>query len=319
MYFAMRMHSLRSVVIVTAVGAWVSLVGCSRRGPEPSSEGAKAATERGSNAPALTAMPTSDDPMAMPAASVAAVVNPEGLMPYSGPTGSVEGTVYVKGPAAPDVPDVSAPLCPAAMDTYGKLFRAGPARADGLRPLADALVVLTGYTGSFVPEKDTAAKAVIGPGCAYPTRTIAMTFGQWLEVSNDSKQPFGPFLEGVFQGAVRVAPPDRAGEPVKVYPPRAGHFILHDRLQPFVREDVWVLRHPLHAVTDPSGHFRIDGAPVGALKLGVELSAIESHEVIDMDVHANVVQNTEVVLTYAPKSPAAAASARPGRHLPPND
>jgi hypothetical protein len=263
-------------------------------------------------------MPSSDDPLAMPADKVAAVVNPDNAPPYSGPAGSIEGTVYVKGPAAPDVPDVSAPLCPAAMDTYGKLFRAGPPRADGLRPLADALVVVTGYTGFFVPEKDNAAHVAIGTNCAYPTRTIALTFGQWLEVVNDSKQPFGPFLEGVLQGAVRVTPPERAGDPVKVYPPRAGHFVMHDRLQPFVREDVWVLRHPLHAVTDLEGHFRIDGIPVGSLKLGVELAAIQAHEVADIEVRANVVQSAEMVLTYTPKPPPV-ASARPGRHLPPND
>jgi hypothetical protein len=206
------------------------------------------------------------------------------------------------------------------MDTYGKLFRAGPARADGLRPLADALVVVTGYGGFFVPEKSNAARVTITTGCAYPTRTIALTFGQWLEVTNDSKQPFGPFLEGVLEGAVRVTPPERAGEPVKVYPPRAGHFIMRDRLQPFVREDVWVLRHPLHAVTDLSGHFRIDGVPVGALKLGAELAAIGSHESVDIAVRANVVQATELVLTYAPKPPAPAVDAgKAGRRLPPND
>ena len=291
----------RTSVFVTAVGTIGLTVGCSRHSPEPSGT----ATDAGAGPrEVLTAMPASDDPLAMPAASVAMVVNPDGTPPYDGPTGSVEGTIYVKGPDAPDVPDVKAPLCPAAMDTYGKLFRAGPARPDGLRPLADVLVVVTGYTGHFLPEKHNAVQVAVTPGCAYPTRTIAMTFGQVLEVVNDSRQPFGPFLEGVFSGAVRVAPPDRAGDPAKIYPPRAGHFVLHDRLQPYVSEDVWVFRHPLHAVTDTAGHFRIDGVPVGALKVGAELGAIGSREQADVDVHANVVQNTELVLTYAPKPPA---------------
>jgi hypothetical protein len=266
----------------------------------------------------------SEDPLAMPAASAQAVVNPDNLPPYNGPTGSVEGTVLVKGPDSPDVPDVSAPLCRAALDTYGKLFRAGQARADGLKPLADAVVVVVGYEGRgyYVPEKDPAARVTITPSCAYPTRTLAMTFGQWLEVSNDSTQPFGPYLEFVMLGgAIRIAPPKQAGEPVKVYPPRAGHFSLRDRMQTYVREDLWVFRHPLHAVTDLSGHFRIDGVPLGPLKVGAELAAIGSKALTEVDVRENVVQNVEIALTYEPKPVRAAVTdgGRGSRHLSPND
>jgi hypothetical protein len=312
-----------SLVFVTAVGTAATLVGCSHRHPEPTAGDASAATL--SSAPAPSVVP--EDPLAMPSASIAAVVNPDGVPPYSGPTGSVEGMVLVKGPDAPDVPDVSAPLCRAALDTYGKLFRAGPARADGLKPLADVVVVVIGYEGRgyYIPERDPAARVTITPSCAYPTRTLAMTFGQWLEVSNDSTQPFGPYLDYVLQGgAIRIAPPRQAGEPVKVYPPRAGHFSMRDRLQPYVREDVWVFRHPLHAVTDLAGHFRIDGVPLGPLKVGAELVALGgtgSKAVAEVDVRENVVQNVEIVLTYEPKPVRAAVTdaGRGGRHLSPND
>jgi hypothetical protein len=260
--------------------------------------------------------------MAMPVGSIEGVVNPEHAPVYAGPIGAVEGTVLVKGPPAADLPDVRAtPQCAAALDTYGKLFRAGPARADGLRPLADAIVVITGYSNFYIPMRDRAARVTVTPSCAYPTRTITMTFGQWLEVSNDSSQPFAPFLENVMQvGAVRVAPPKQAGDPAKVYPPRGGHFVMHDRLEPFVREDVWVLRHPLHAVTDLAGHFRIDGVPIGKINVNSELVPIESKTTVEAEVHENVVENVELVLTYTPKpvSPVATAP-RPGRHLPPND
>ncbi len=103
---------------------------------------------------------------------------------------------------------------------------------------------------------------------------------------------------------------------------------MRDRLQPFVREEVYVLRHPLHAVTDLQGHFRIDGVPTGQLKVGARLAAIGSEQQVDVDVRANVVENTEIVLTYAPNAQADAAKppkgtprgrTDPGGHLPPND
>jgi hypothetical protein len=237
----------------------------------------------------------------MPSASVAAVVNPANLPVYDGPTGSVEGTVLVRGPESPNVP-VDPRGCPAAMDTYGKLFRAGPARPDGLRPLADAVVVVTGYAGAYIPEPEEAQRVTISPSrCGYPLRTIAMTFGQRLEISNDSKLSFAPYLEGTFQPAVMIAPPERNGEPVKLYPPQTGWFGLRDRMQPFVRNDVFVLRNPLHAVSDLAGHFRVDGVPVGKLKVGARLPPVGSEAEVDVEVRPNVVESVEVVLTYTPQ------------------
>jgi hypothetical protein len=236
---------------------------------------------------------------------------------YDGPIGSIEGTVLVQGPDAPDE-NVDVHGCPAALDTYGKMFRAGPARPDGLRPLADALVVVKDYKG-FVPEKNEAQRVTITPSCGYPTRTVALTFGQRLEVANDSTLPFAPFLEGMFMPAVMIAPPLQAGEPVKIYPPRADYYGLRDRLQPYVHGDVYVLRQPLHAVSDTTGHFRIDGVPVGKVKIGARLAVIASQAAKEVDVRDNVVENVELVLTYAPKPPAGTGKHGAARSLPPND
>ena len=80
------------------------------------------------------------------------MLNPQHLPVYSGPTGSVEGTILVIGPAAPDV-KIDTKQCPAALDTYGKLFREGtPAAPNGPRPLADAVVIAVGYSGYYIPE-----------------------------------------------------------------------------------------------------------------------------------------------------------------------
>ncbi len=265
--------------------------------------------ERDSGAAAAASAPatpstTPPNALPIPSASVEAVVNPAHLPAYDGPTGSVEGIVRVSGPDAPDVPALDVKSCPAALDTYGKLFRAGPPGADGQRPVADVVVVVTGYANAFIPAKGDAESVVISANCGYSQRAIAMTFGQRLEISNDSKIAFAPVLSGVTRAAIMIAPPGRAGEPVKLYPPRPGHFMLGDQIQPFVREVVLVLRQPLHAVTDRAGHYRIDGVPVGKLKVGAQLEAISAQAQKDIDVRANVVEQANFVLTYIPNNTA---------------
>jgi hypothetical protein len=250
-------------------------------------------------------------------AAVAFVVNPQGLPPYDGPTGSVEGTVYVVGPPAPNVA-VDTSACPAALDTYGKLFREGPPLSNGARPLADAATVVVGYSGAYLPERSEAKRLEIGSNCAYPARTLTLTYGQRLEISNKSKLLFAPIISQDMSTAVMVAPPEEKGDPVKLYPRQAGRFALTDRMQPFVREDLYVLRHPLHTVTDRDGHYRLDGLPVGSLKVGVHHPAIEADAEAPVEVIANVVQKVDLTLTYTPKPPAKRSPApRPVR--PPNE
>src|SRR5688572_2666554 len=112
----------------------------------------------------------------VPTASVAAMVNPENLPAYAGPTGSVEGTIVVVGdPPLPKPQDFH--KCPDAEKTWGKDFREGtPSTPNGPRPLADAIVGATGYKGFYVPAKDEATEMTI-EGCAFKQRTVTMTFG----------------------------------------------------------------------------------------------------------------------------------------------
>jgi hypothetical protein len=140
--------------IATVVAAALSGVGCSRSGPAgpvaaASDAGATGDAEVGA-APRPSVAPNG---LPIPSASVEAVVNPEKLPVYDGPTGSVEGTVWIQGPAAPNIPNLDFRTCPAGIDVYGKLFRAGAARADGARPLADAVVALVGYGGYYLPDR----------------------------------------------------------------------------------------------------------------------------------------------------------------------
>jgi hypothetical protein len=279
-----------------------SLIACDRGGR--AAAGGDAGTPAGTAPGAVAAATSPPNALPVPSASINAIVNPSNLPAYDGPTGSVEGTVRVRGPEAPEVPNLDFKSCPAAVDTYGKLFRSGPAGAEGLRPVADAVVVVTGYSDAFIPAQSEAKRVVISANCGYPQRTIALTFGQRLEVANDSKLAFAPLLSGTTRAAVMIAPPGQLGDPVKLYPPRPGHYMLGDQIQPFVREVVLVLRQPLHAVTDMAGHYRIDGVPARKLNVGTQLESIGAEAQKDVEVRANVVEQVDFALTYAPSSPA---------------
>jgi len=296
---------LRRAALVVLCGC---AVGC-RSGSAPRSNDPE--HEAGSAPPGAGA----PNALGLPSASVAAVVNPMNLPPYTGPTGSIEGTVLVRGPDAPDVPGLDVRACPAALDTYGKLFRTGPRRADGARPLADAIVVVTGYSG-YLPEKSEVQRVTISARCGYPARSIALTFGQRLDIANDSILPFAPYLEGGPLLTVMVAPPQQRGEPVKLFPARADFFPLRDQLQKFVRGDVYVLRQPLHAVSDTQGHFRIDGVPVGRVTIGARLAAILDQADRNVDVRPGGVEGVEMALTYAPADASTPRSPEPRRRTP---
>jgi len=247
----------------------------------------------------------------IPKEGVDAVLNPNHLPAYDGPMGSVEGTIYVTGPLAPDV-RLDAAACPGAIDTYGKLFRAGvAAQPDGPRPLADGVVVVVGYSGHYLPEKNEAVRVTIGVNCAYPSRSIAMTYGQRLEVVNLSAVPFAPSIDREFTPAVMMAPPHGAGDPIRIYPRKAEYSALTDRMAPFVHEDLYVFRHPLHAVSDLNGHYRIDGVPIGNLSIGVVHPGVAAEAKQAVEIAANVVKRVDLTLQYVPRRPIVPGSVIP--------
>jgi hypothetical protein len=301
---AMRTFFVRFAISVGALVVPLDLA-CRSQGSESGNSGSRPVTADGATAAsvdgAASAAASSRAGFPVPRASVELVLNPEGFPPYQGPTGSVEGTVSVRGLPAPNVP-LNTSQCPAALDTYGKLFREGkPETRNGPRALADAVVVVTGYAGFYLPDQNDAVKVTITPSCAYPARTIAITYGQRLDISNRSKLLFAPTIDDSMSVAVMVAPPEENGEPVRLYPGRAGHFALVDRMEPFVHEDLYVFRHPLHAVTDSAGHYRIDGLPVGKLEVGVHHPAVGADAEAPVDVVAGVVQKVDLTLTFEPK------------------
>src|SRR6185369_7757655 len=144
-------------------------------------------------------------------------VNPNKLPEYKGPTGVIEGTVYVTGEPAPVVMGKNFDRCPAAADVYTKAFREGPALPNGSRVLADAVLGVTGYAGFIVAEKSP-SKSISIKNCAFSQRSIDMTFGQALEVKNEGGGPvtlFAPDFENQASPAIMIATP--GGDPIKLY------------------------------------------------------------------------------------------------------
>jgi hypothetical protein len=304
--------------IVTGVGVVATLVGC--RGHSQADEPTPATTaipvaSSADAAPSASAPPPATSTirvnvLPIPTASVAKVVNPARLPIYDGPTGSVEGTVTIDGDPAPDSPAQDYSKCPAGAKAYQKLFRAGPAGANGKRPLADALVGVEGYTG-FVPETNQALSVSIDQ-CAFAPRTMALTYGQRLEVTNNTSAIIAPSLDRAPLPALMIAPPHANGDPVKLYPPHPGYYTLEDKMGglPFLKGDVYVLLFPFHTATTADGHFHIDGIPVGHAKLFTRLRAIGKETGVDVEITAGGVQHVDLALHYSKKEADAANAAR---------
>ena len=197
--------------------------------------------------------------------------------------------------------------CNEAQMTHGKLFRVGQDKT-----LGDVLVAITDYTG-FVPAKAPAEKVTIH-GCALSKRTVAMAFGQRLEVANlDQVDSYMPYLDGAPSKVVMVAPPN--GDPVKLYPPEPGHYLIRDQLpNPFLVADVFVLAYATHDTTGLDGQYEIKGVPTGKVKLSAFLPALNKvvEKVIDVREGNNTVDLTMTFDAKKDLAPGAAASASAG-------
>jgi hypothetical protein len=307
--------------IVTGVGVAATLVGCRGNSqPEPTpaptpdvpaSASAEAAAPSASGPPPATST-IRVNVLPVPTAAVANALNPARLPVYEGPTGSVDGTITIDGDPAPDTPSQDYSKCPAGAKMYQKLFRAGPAGANGKRPLADALVGVEGYAG-FVPETQEALAVSIDQ-CAFAPRTVALTYGQRIDVTNHTTAVIAPSLDRAQTPALMIAPPLAHGDPVKLYPPHPGYYTLEDKMGglSFLKGDVYVLLFPFHATTSTDGHFHIDGIPVGKAKLFTRLRAIGKETGVDVDITAGGTQHVDLSLHYSLKEAEAARATAHG-------
>lgn len=302
-------------ILVTALASTAVLAGCADCNKGSSGE-TPSAGDSGTPEPVEAAAPTRPEggtlnATPIPTASVAALVNPDHLPEYRGPTGSVEGTITVTGDPSPATPtDFS--RCPDAEKTWGHAFREGPPGPGGARPLADAMVVVTGYKGFYVPETQE-AKVIRIEGCGFTTRTLTMTFGERLEVKNLSKEFWTPVLEPGPNVVLMMATP--GGDPAKIYPKKPGHYLLSDRDRKYAKVDVYAFLHPLHTASASTGFYRIDGVPIGKLRVSTTHSQIDSNAEADVTIAAGVVHKVDLVLKNVNKeagaSPLPDAAAAP--------
>jgi hypothetical protein len=151
--------------------------------------------------------------------------------------------------------------------------------------------------------------------CAFDVRTIDMTIGQKLEVTNKDNLLFAPSLAQAPLPALMLAARNTA--PVNVYPPRPGYYTLVDRMElSYLRGDVYALLQPLHTVTALDGHYRIDGIPVGTVTVSTRLARLRKEASRQVEVHANSVQTVDLNLEFngatdVPKEPVIKPSSMP--------
>lgn len=243
----------------------------------------------------------------IPADKISKAVNPKGAKPWSGPTGTIAGTVTVTGDAPPTMSKVLKIIpskCGKAPDMYGKLFR-----VDDQHRVANVLVTVTGYN-AFVPARSD-KKIVVGRGCAWNTRTVALTFGQKLEVRSRGRTAYVPELKGGNMASQMVAIP--GGSDVTLYPNNVGRYQLLDSMHLFMKANVLVLKYSTFAVTGPDGHFEIKGVPVQDGKVVVTAFLPQAMVLAEHRVKVEPGKTTQVDLQLKYKKPAAEpeASSKP--------
>lgn len=290
-----------TLLIATSVAALaaIPLASCTKD-PPPSENKASPTALAVDAAPSVDPrVPLNVTPV--PTGSVADMVNPTHAPPYAGPTGVIEGTIFVSGPPAPPTMGKSFTKCPNGSKMYSKTFREGTPLPDGRRPLADVVVGVTGYSG-FIAEKSEAKRINI-VDCAYSARTVALTLGQRLEIQNKSSGlMFTPVLENQPAPAMMIATP--GSDAIRLYPARMGRYRVIDKGgYDYMELDVYVLGQPLHATTDDGGHFRIEGVPVGKLKVGARHPFIAGDQSVEVDVQSSTVAKVELVIPHDKDAP----------------
>lgn len=227
--------------------------------------------------------------VSLPARDVLAVVNPKHRPAYDGPTGKVRGHVTMTGdpPSAMPVHEIPAE-CAGAREMFGVAYRQGMNRR-----VADVLVAVTGYDGYVPPLSD--AVVVEGRDCAWSTRTVALTYGQRIDVVSKDRNTYVPELLGQPWPVQLLATPGRA--PLPVSPLKVGQYMLIDAMRLYSKADVYVLAYPTAAVTGLDGSFEIDRIPPGKVTVNALLPITGA--VTEQSITVEAGKTTEVELTLS--------------------
>ncbi len=284
---------LASAPIATLCAA--CLLGCPLDGASPAGVGSSKASSSavGSTTSRSAAAPTTS-------ATTRSKATPPA---YKGPTGTLSGTIRIKGDPPPEHAFTYPKECGGAAATYGKLFRVG---LEG-STLADAIVAVTKYAGFVAPKQDKVAITI--RNCSYSTRSIAVTDGQHIEVKNlDPLTSYVPHLDGARLPALSVAVP--RGKSIKLYTRKAGRYWLRDQMgRKFMVAHVFHFRFATTDVTKLDGKYKIEGIPVGKVEVSAMLPAAKLLSTTKAGVQIKAGDNTldlELVFDakkHTPESP----------------
>ncbi len=281
--------------IAVAVLAGVSVGGCADCGSGAAPSGAASATPSGAaSTGAVSSAAGEPRPVwlgsSAPVAQVMKILNPKGQEPYDGPRARLRGRITITGDTPTPTVHTIPSTCGKANDVYGRLFR-----VDAKGGVADALVAVTGYD-AFVPPTYPAVKVPID-GCAFERRTLAMTYGQRLEIENaDAVESYMPYLDGSKFSAIMVAVP--LGSPIPLNPQAPGQYLLRDAMKrPFLLADVFVLKYATAAVTGLDGSYVIENLPVGKVRVDALLPIIRKTAGKDLELKEGD-NDLDLELTY---------------------
>jgi hypothetical protein len=277
----------------TCVALVATLVVACNQSPAPAATSSASAAPSASGPPVVNALPQPDE-------KVRSGVNRTNQPPYSGPTGTVRGTITATGDEAPILDEVAKKIpdkCKAARLVYGRRFREGM-----MRSLADVVVAVTEYKG-YIPAKSESIE-VIAKDCAWDKRTYVLTYGQRIDVRNKGPQSHLPYLSNSGSKAVMVAIP--GGGPVKLYPDKPGRFLLSDQMSNYMTADVFAFQYSTATVTGLDGKFEISGIPVGKVKVNALLPATNqtASKTVTIEAGKTVEVNLEIAFdkkTMEPK------------------
>lgn len=264
-------------------------VACARKADKPLPVASASASVFKPAAPVASGLPGASD-------RVSKAVNPDNKPAYAGRTGVVRGVITATGDVAPVATAHLQQIkgdCPEAREIYGRLFREGM-----LRGLADVLVAVTGYEG-YVPAKEP-KQVIAARGCAFSTRTVALTFGQTLEIVSKDREAYVPNLLGSRMKAQLLALPGGAGS--TVYPPEPGHYLLTDDIKLFMMADVFVVKYSTYDVTGLDGKYEIAGIPVGKARISALLPATGAVVERDIEIKADTPLELPLELPFDAKA-----------------
>ncbi len=237
--------------------------------------------------------------------------------PYTGPAGTLRGTVHVVGDDPPVLEDVLRRIpddCPGARNVYGTLFRKGPSGE-----AADVLITVTDYPHYVPPATDHVT--VVGKDCAWNTRTVGMTMGQHLEIVAKDAKGYVPNLIGMPTPANMIPVPGGASAPLR--PHRPGRHGLNDLAHLFAYADVFVVKFSTLDVTDTDGTFEIAGVPAGKATVSALLPAALLVDQKPITIAANATTTIDFELKFdeaeyqrqrkktPPPAPSASSAAAP--------